>query len=438
MSIRARVTLFGLAVVGGVLALFGIVVYVVLAAGVPPTQDQALAARSRQVAAALPATVAVAGEVPGGADPARDDEIYVVVLDRSGRVLLATGRPPRVPAGRVGFLTASAGGAPVRVHARPWTGGTVLAVQTTRKVSNDRAGLAILIIVYVLLAFPVAGVAIFLVAGRALRPLGQLAALADGIGRSVDLTRRLPPAPRADALGRLTTSFNTMMDRLAGVFEAQRRFTADASHELRTPLTTIRSNAGFLLRHPDAAPADREAALRDIAGESERMSRLVDSLLTLARADAGQRLSLVPVDLAGLAESVCRQARTLHPDREISCATTPTPDVAGDRDALAQLIWILLDNAAKYTQAGGTIWVAVTQRGRRAQLHVSDDGPGLPPGSEHKVFERFHRADPARSGGGAGLGLSIAAWIVRAHGGTIVAANNARGGASFVAELPSH
>jgi signal transduction histidine kinase len=111
--------------------------------------------------------------------------------------------------------------------------------------------------------------------------------------------------------------------------------------------------------------------------------------------------------------------------------------VAGDPDALAQLLWILLDNAVKYTSPGGNVWVAVTQRGNLAQLHVSDDGCGIPPGDMQRIFQRFYQADSARSGPGAGLGLSIASWIVREHGGHIIAANNARGGASFVAELPA-
>jgi signal transduction histidine kinase len=321
--------------------------------------------------------------------------------------------------------------------------GYVVAAQNTVQTDNDRRDIGVLVMIYAVLGFVVGASAIWFVTGRALRPLRQLAELADEIGRAQDLDRRLPPVSTRDALGRLTTSFNTMMDRLqeayrrlAGSLAAQQRFTADASHELRTPLTTVRNNAGFLLHHPDAAPEDREAALRDIAGESDRMSRLVDNLLTLARADAGQRLVLGPVDLAVIAERVCRQAKGLHPDREIHCAITPTPAVRGDEDALAQLLWILVDNAVNHTVSGGNVWVTVTQRGELAQLHVSDDGCGLPADAQERVFERFYRADAARTGSGAGLGLAIAAWIVREHSGQIMAANNARGGASFVAELP--
>jgi two-component system, OmpR family, sensor kinase len=179
-----------------------------------------------------------------------------------------------------------------------------------------------------------------------------------------------------------------------------------------------------------------------------RMSRLIDNLLTLARADGGVQLNRRPVDLAQLAESVCRQAAAQHPTREIRFAGMPARAVLGDADMLRQLLWIMLDNAVKFTVDGGRIWVAVTQRGVAVQLTVADDGVGIPPGAELRIFDRFYRADQARSGDGAGLGLAIASWIVRAHGqpagpgtpplpATIVAANNDHGGATFSVELPA-
>jgi len=465
MSIRSRITLFGIGVVAAGLVVFCVGIFVLLAAGVRNTQDQALTERARQAVASLVAAdslTAATGPTLAPIDARVSTDVFVVVLGPQGTVLAGTGVVDgKVPAITPGLLAAAdaagsargtvepASGVTLRVHVRPWrradgTRGYVVAAQTTRRVDADRRGVAALVIISGFIAFCAATAAIWLVTGRALRPLRQLAELADEIGRAHDLGRRLPPVATRDALGRLTTSFNAMMARLQEAYRrqgdnlaAQQQFTADASHELRTPLTTIRNNAGFLLHHPDAGEDDRQAALRDIAGESERMSRLVDNLLTLARADAGQQLTRVPVDLAALAEEVVRKARTLHPDREIHCTATPTPEIAGDPDVLAQLLWILLDNAVKHTSAGGNVWVAVTQRGELAQLHVSDDGCGIPPGDTQRIFQRFYRADAARSGPGAGLGLSIAAWIVRVHGGHILAANNARGGASFVAELPA-
>jgi two-component system OmpR family sensor kinase len=468
MTIRTRITLFGLGVVAAGLVLFCIVMYILLAAGVRNTQDQALAERARQAAASLAVAqrsdllTAATGPVLAPTDPRISTDVFVIVLGPQGTVLAGTGAidgaVPAVPSGLLAAAEArgsargtveAAPGVQVRLYVRPWqrsdgTRGYVAAAQTTRRVEADRLGIAVLVVVSGFLAFGAAAVAIWVVTGRALRPLRQLAVLVDEIGRAPDLGRRLPPVATRDALGHLTSSFNAMMERLQTAYRrqadslaAQQRFTADASHELRTPLTTVRNNAGFLLRHPDAAAADRLAAVRDIVGEAERMSRLVASLLTLARADAGQRLSRSPVDLAELAETVCRRGAALYPGRQVHCAVTPTPAVAGDADALAQLLWILLDNAVKHTSEGGNIWVAVTQRGELAQVHVSDDGCGIPVGEQGRIFDRFYRADPARSGPGAGLGLSIAQWIANAHGGHILAANNARGGASFAAELPT-
>jgi signal transduction histidine kinase len=281
------------------------------------------------------------------------------------------------------------------------------------------------------------------VVGRALRPLRTLTATADEIARTGDLTRRLPETRTKDEVGVLTASFNGMLDRvssaqdeLAASLAAQRRFVADASHELRTPLTTIRNNAGFLAEHPEAAAADRSEALADIEAESERLSRLVDDLLRLARADAGGRLQRVPLDLRVIAEDVARKAR--HPGRAVLVsAGGGAAIVDGDADALTRLVWILVDNAVRH--GAGDVELAVSTAspdGATVALTVADRGPGIPAGDEARIFERFHRADPARSGGGAGLGLAIAATIVTAHDGTISATNREGGGALFRVELP--
>ncbi len=446
MSIRLRITVFGLGVVSLVLGVFCAAVYLLLAATVTTTQDTTLTQRADRAAATLPEVPpAAAGPVPAAVDLRTSSDVFVMVLDSTGRPLHSTGAVdggfPAVPRSALDLdrsTVDAAPGVPVRVHVQKVRGGYVLAGQSTRKVKEDRRGIFALVFVYAVLGFGAAAGAIWLVTGRALRPLRQLTGLVDEVGQASDLSRRLPPVTTKDDVGRLTGSFNTMMERLEGSFAVQRRFVADASHELRTPLTTIRNNAAFLLRHPDAADDDRQAALRDIAGESGRMNRLVEHLLALARADASPPTAHAhgPVDLAELTAEICRQAHTLYPERQLHCTATPVPPVAGDPDSLSQLVWILLDNAIKFSADGGNVWVTVTQRGDRAQLNVSDDGTGIRPGDERRIFERFYRADEARSGGGAGLGLSIAMTIVQAHGGAIVAANNATGGASVVADLP--
>jgi len=469
VSIRTRIALFGLAVVTLAVALFCLLVYALIAQGIGVDRDEQLATRADSAIASLGTTAAESLQPDGSPltiapiDPGSSTDPFLIVLDAKGTPISSTGavagKIPLIPASLL--AAADANGSAVgtltgqrpalRVHVRPWErtdldrAGYVVAAQSTTRVYLDQLGLRVFLFIAAVVAVLAAAVAIWIVLGRALRPLKKIAAIADEIGRSEDLDRRLPDLGSKDALGGLSASFNGMLDRLADAHRrlatalaAQQRFTADASHELRTPLTTIRNNAGFLLRHEDARDEDREAALRDIAGETERMSRLVENLLVLARADAGQQLRRDPVDLGELAESVSRQAQAQHPDRQVRYARTPAPAVAGDEDALRQLLWILVDNAVKHTGDGGTVWVTVTQRGQSTQLNVADDGCGIPPGDEQRIFERFFRADAARGpGGGAGLGLAIATWIVEQHGGHIVAANNDRGGATFVAELPA-
>lgn len=464
MSIRTRVTRYGIGVVALVLGVISALFLLLIAGTVPQNQDKELAARSAAAAAAITAAPVadLVGRAPLAAvDLATSADFVVLVLDDNGVPLASTGTvdgaPPVIPravlarARGEGMASATVAAGPVslRVHVRPWqrqnAAGFVVAAQTTSRIRTDRQGAVAVIVISGIGSLIAAAVGIWVVAGRALRPLRQLTATVDEIGRSGDLSRRLPAVTgkrERDDVGRLTGSFNAMMARLQDAYRrmaealaTQQRFTADASHELRTPLATVRSNAGFLRAHADAAEPDRAAALADIEAESARMSRLVDDLLTLARADSGQRLRMEPLDLGELAEQVCRQARTVHPDRTVHCAGAPV-HVLGDDDALRRLLWILLDNAIGHTADGGTVWVAVTSGGQRAALQVSDDGPGIAAHLQERIFDRFFRADESRRQGGAGLGLSIARWIVWAHGGEIRASNNTRGGASFVAELP--
>jgi len=464
MSIRTRITLYGLGIVAVVLAVISALWVLLIAGTVPQNQDKELAARAAVATEAVQR--AAVGDLTArpplaAADLATSREIVVLVLDDGGAALSSTGVvagvPPAIPADLLAKArsdgtavgTVPAGPVSLRVHVTPWQrpdlgrAGFVVAAQTSTRVQTDRAVVVLVLLVSAIGSLVAAAVGIWLVAGRALRPLRQLTATADEVARSGDLGRRLPHVPRRDDVGRLTASFNAMMERLqdahrrmAEALAAQQRFTADASHELRTPLTTVRSSAGFLRTHADAAEPDRAAALAEIEAEAARMSRLVDDLLTLARADGGHRLRTQAVDLGELARQVCRQAGAQHPSRTLHCAGAPVR-VLGEEDALRRLLWILLDNAVAHTDDGGTVWVAVTRAGGWAALQVSDDGTGIPPGLEERIFDRFFRADPARRQGGSGLGLSIARWIVWAHGGRISAANNDGGGATFVAELPA-
>jgi signal transduction histidine kinase len=276
-----------------------------------------------------------------------------------------------------------------------------------------------------------------------LRDVDRIAETAEEIGRTRDLSRRLPVSTTNDEVSRLSARFNDMLGRLQDAYgrleeslAAQKRFVADASHELRTPLTTIISNVGLLLKQPDVQVRDQRDALEDIAAESDRMSRLVQELLTLARADAGQHLEMAPVDLGAIAADVCRQVRRLHPGRTIELSGGETATVPGNEDALRQLLWILVDNAIKHSDPDGRVEVAARLDGGEARLTVRDEGEGVAETEVERIFERFYRPDAARAGEGAGLGLAIARWIAEEHGGTVTAANNEGKGATFTVAIP--
>ncbi|TMF04697.1 MAG: HAMP domain-containing histidine kinase [Chloroflexi bacterium] len=447
MSLRLRLALFGAAVVALALVLFGVLVYTLLARSVTNNQDTQLRARARQAASATNIADLSPHPLIAAADLKNSTDVYVEVLDPSGVALYATamldGAPPPVPDGLLPQATAHNGafategdagrGTELRLYAQPFAGGYVIAGQSTRVPASNLSGVVVFLIISAVPALLAALIASWLVAGRALRPLRIVASTAGDIASTKDFSRRLTVGRRGDEVALLSAGFNRMLAALEGALDAQRRFVADASHELRTPLATIQGNAGLLAIGPNVDENVRRAAAADIVGESERMARLTDRLLTLARADSGLDLQLAPVHLAPLAEEVVRQAATVHADLNL---TTELSDLAvyGDEDALRQLLWILLDNAGRHARS--KISVGVRAEDGWARLIVADDGPGVPPDERERVFERFYKADPSRRHGGAGLGLAIARWIADQHNGRIVAADGPDGGAGFFVDLP--
>jgi signal transduction histidine kinase len=390
-------------------------------------------------------------------DLASSTEVFIVVVDEEGTALYATGTvegsPPRIPAaviveaidtGASDVVLTPRSDISLRVHATPWLGadgaarGAVVAGQSTTFEEEQLTGLRAVLWVSGIITLIAASIVAWLVSGRALKPLQELVETTDSIGETGDLSRRLPANKSRDEVGRLTTSFNAMLTelettqlRLAQSLEAQRRFVADASHELRSPLTTIRNNAGFLIDRPDADPDDRREAIADITVEAERMTRLVDDMLTLALADTGAPLGNSPVDISVLLHDAARRAERSNIPISVTAAAPAV--VMGDEDALERLVWILIDNAAKHGR--GDVQLELTTDDGHALVEVSDEGPGIPADQLVRVFDRFHRVDASRSPAGAGLGLAIARQITDSHGGTITARDRA-GGASFVVRLP--
>jgi signal transduction histidine kinase len=260
-----------------------------------------------------------------------------------------------------------------------------------------------------------------LLAGRALSPVATLTERAGFIARSRDFSERVPVGNKQDELGRLAATFNEMLAALERAYRAEKRFVSDASHELRAPLTAIQGNLELLERHPDAPAADREEAVGEASREARRLSQLVADLLALARADTGSTVRRQKVELDRIVLEALTTARHLSRGQGVELARLEPAVVEGDPDRLKELFLILLDNAIKYTSAGERVILNLRRHDGSAEVTVRDMGVGISPEDLPRVFERFYRADPARTRdpGGTGLGLPIARWIAEAHGGEI-------------------
>jgi signal transduction histidine kinase len=278
----------------------------------------------------------------------------------------------------------------------------------------------------------------WVIAGRVLRPIGRITSVAREI-QATDLSRRIELPGPDDELKQLADTFDAMLARLDAAFAAQRQFTADASHELRNPLAIIRTNVDVALADPDPDPEELRHTIVVVKRASDRMARLVDDLLALARRQE-PTFEHEPVDLgAAVAEAsddfvVPAAARSIVLDRAIA----PDVVVVGDRDALKRAVANLLENAVRLAPAGSRIRLATGSEGDRAWIAVADEGPGIAPEDQPHVFDRFWRADKGRSraDGGTGLGLAIVRQIVESHGGHVRLQSKVGVGSSFVIWLP--
>jgi signal transduction histidine kinase len=280
----------------------------------------------------------------------------------------------------------------------------------------------------------------FWMSRRALAPVDRITRDARLISIS-NLSGRLEVPRATDELQRLTQTLNEMLDRIDKSVRRMVQFTADASHELRAPLTLIHTAAEFSLRR-ERKPEELIEAMRKVVRESARTASLVDDLLVLARADSGtDELRVAPVDMGALAENFYEQVLTLarpkHIQVSIDVADEPAI-VQGDDRALGRLFLILLDNAVKYTPDGGQVGFQARSVDSHAEAIIRDTGIGIAAEDLPHIYDRFWRADKVRSRnlGGAGLGLSIALWIVEQHGGQIEARSDIGQGAQFTVRLP--
>jgi heavy metal sensor kinase len=275
---------------------------------------------------------------------------------------------------------------------------------------------------------------------KALRPVDRIAAAARSISIS-NLSERLPVSRTGDELERLAETCNAMLARLDVAVNQIKRFTADASHELRGPISFMRTVAEVAMRNPMADAGSRQA-FEDIVEETAKATVLLEDMLTLARADAerGEK-ALESLNLAAVVEEACEMARPIaedrHLDLSVSMGASHPVNVRGDFTTLRRLLWILLDNALKYTRTPGRIDVALSVNSHQATVEVRDSGAGISAADLPHIFERFYRADPSRSNiDGAGLGLAIAKWIAEMHHADLTVASEMQKGTVFQLVLP--
>jgi two-component system, OmpR family, sensor kinase len=287
--------------------------------------------------------------------------------------------------------------------------------------------------------------ATFFLVRRGMRPLERMGATARTIA-ATGLGSRVSPSTEKTEVGRLGLALNEMLGQIERAFAERevveqrlRHFVSDASHELRTPLTSMRGYAELLQRNPDMSREDVLLAVRRIEDETRRMGLLVDDLLLLARLDQRRPLDRAPVDLTSMINDAVSDARAADPGRNVIARVAAPMVVTGDDLRLRQAVANLVRNALVHTPAGSPVEVTLQPENQHAEIDVIDHGPGVPEAQRERIFERFHRADPLRSRdqGGSGLGLSIAAAVVNAHGGRISVQDTPGGGATFRIELPA-
>ena len=372
----------------------------------------------------------------------------LAILDTRGRVLGArwSGLELRDPLPQDGagpsVRTVGTGAGAWRVHASPRAFGdrtlVLLLASPMSNVLREQREAQEAMLVGIPIVLLLAGVGGLWLASIGLRPITDMARRAASIAPTG--LEDLGQTQRTDELGQLAGAFNGLVARLRAALQTQRQFMADASHELRTPVSVVRATSDVILSRDHRDEAEYREAMGIVGGQARRLGRLVEDMLVLARADAGG-YPLRPVDLY-LDEVVadCRHAvDILATERGVTIRSDGSPDTpfCGDEDLLRRLVLNVLQNAVQHTPAGGSVAVDIRQEPEAVRIRVTDEGPGIPPDDQRRIFDRFVQLDPARRGQGTGLGLPIARWIAEAHNGTLVLERSDSSGSTFCASLPT-
>jgi signal transduction histidine kinase len=452
MSLRLRLTILYSALTGGILLIFGVLIYFLVNILLLNQIDDTLLQTYRDLVSGW--RVGPGGQLSLSTLPELDLTTNINYQVWNRRNMLGFSSPnlglfnqPLDPVGydsdssvyrdsytslghlRVLTVPLVAGGRPI---------GTLQIGASLEMVDLTQHALLQIVVTLTITSMVLAASASWFAIGRALAPLASVTETALRISRADDLSQRIPyPASKTDEIGELIAAFNETLERLEHIFTAQQRFLADVSHELRTPLTVIKGNVDLLRRMDRIDPE----SLDTIEDESDRLTRLVGALLLETQAESGQlplHFSLLELDTLLL--EVFKEMRVLARNRvNLKLAEIDQIQVNGDRDRLKQVMINLVSNAVKYTPQGGEVFVSLGRVGGNARIIVRDTGSGIPPEDLPHIFERFYRAEKSRTRsrvGGFGLGLSIAQWIVNHHGGRIEVDSTEGSGTTFCIYLP--
>jgi signal transduction histidine kinase len=454
LSIRSRLTLWYAAIVLVVLVASAVVMIVLQSRLGLRRLDGELERLATTVVSVLSNEIDERGEISAAARDAIEEagieSRAVMILDGRGKLVMSA--PAGLNADALAtapvagaFGTTAASGTPVRMIAiRGAHGGVRYEVRVAASLQPLYAEQRVLVgtlFTGLALALLLAAIGGWVIGRQALRPLVEMARQSAAMAQPADLaspTSRLAVPRSHDEIEELGDAFNGLLARLDSALSAQRQFMADASHELRTPVSVTRTAAQVTLGRDHRHEQEYRDSLTIVAEQARRLSRMVDDMFLLARADAGARpLQQTAMYLDEVVDECVRAARIIAAPRQVSVATTVDPDLMfwGDEDLLRQMISNLLENAVAHTPIRGEVSVSLQIVGDGIELSVADSGPGVPPGDRVRIFERFVRLAPSSHHTGAGLGLPIARWIAERHAGTLTL-EPIEQGARFVVRLP--
>ena len=461
-SVRARLTAFYVIVLAAALVTVGGLIYGLLARALYSRIDDSLTAVVQITTTSLANDLSEGQDVDDAARSTAAElssrQQMLAIYDGAGRLIAEGGRdddlevalPPleTIPSHDVMLLTASEAEddddrhrlALRRVTIAPHQAHYVIVAGSSLEPTDEELESLRDILAYVVpIALLVAGGGGWFLARQSLAPVAAMADRARQLGAG-NLSGRLPVVNPHDELGRLAGTFNDLLARLEASLVHQRQFMADAGHELRTPVATARTAATVALQQPHRDEADYRESLAIIEQQTARLSRIVDDMFTLARADAGNypvHRSLMYLD--EVVEEVVRASRVLAATKAVAIelAGPGASAFTGDEELVRRMVSNLLDNAVRYAPPNTVVTVELQRTTRGYAISISDCGPGVPDAARERIFERFYRGDAARarSGGGAGLGLALARWIARLHGGDVELTQSSADGATFTASL---